>query len=66
MANWEQISGSWKEFKGSVQQRWGELTGDEVDEINGDRERLEGKLQQKYGKAKEDIRRDIDDWLNQL
>ena len=42
------------------------MTGDEVDEINGDRKRLEGKLQQKYGKAKDEIRGDIDDWLNRL
>lgn len=66
MSNWEQVSGSWKEFKGSVQQRWGELTGDEVDEINGDRERLEGKLQKKYGMAKDEARREIDDWIKDI
>ncbi|MBJ3762594.1 CsbD family protein [Maribius pontilimi] len=61
--NWDQIEGSWKEFKGRVQQKWGELTHDELDEAKGDRERLEGLIQKKYGVTKEDARRQIDEWM---
>jgi len=38
------------------------LTDNELDEINGNRERLEGKIQERYGIARDQVRRDIDDW----
>jgi uncharacterized protein YjbJ (UPF0337 family) len=34
---WNKIAGQWKQLKGDVQQRWGDLTNDEVDLIKGDR-----------------------------
>lgn len=27
--NYNQIQGKWKQFKGKVKEKWGELTGDE-------------------------------------
>lgn len=61
--NWEQIAGKWKQFKGGVQQKWGELTNDDLDEIQGRREILIGKIQERYGKTKEEAQREVDDWL---
>jgi uncharacterized protein YjbJ (UPF0337 family) len=31
--------------------------------INGRREQLEGKLQERYGYGKEQVRKEVDDWL---
>lgn len=62
--NWDQIEGKWKEFSGEVKAKWGELTDDEVAEINGDRQALEGKIQAKYGKTKEEAKAEVDDFLN--
>jgi uncharacterized protein YjbJ (UPF0337 family) len=31
--------------------------------INGRREELEGKIQQRYGVAKDEARKEIDDWF---
>ncbi|HEV1999864.1 MAG TPA: CsbD family protein, partial [Xanthobacteraceae bacterium] len=28
--NWDRIEGNWKEFKGKVQQHWGDLTNDDL------------------------------------
>lgn len=64
--NWDQIQGSWKEFKGNAQSKWGELTEDELDQIDGDREALEGKIQQKYGKTKEEAREEVNAFLSAL
>lgn len=61
--NWDQIAGKWKEFKGEAKAKWGALTDDELEQIDGDREKLEGRLQSKYGKTKEEIRKEVDDWL---
>ena len=64
--NWDQIKGKWVELKGSVKGKWGELTDDEIAEMQGDREKMSGKLQQKYGKTKEEINKEIDEWQRSL
>jgi uncharacterized protein YjbJ (UPF0337 family) len=52
--NWDQIKGKWHEIKGSVRAKWGELTDDGIEELDGNREKMVGKIQQKYGVAKEE------------
>jgi len=61
--NWDQVEGKWKEFSGKVQTQWGKLTADDLTAINGRREELEGKIQQRYGLAKDQARKEIDDWF---
>lgn len=61
--NWDVIQGKWKQVKGSVKEKWGELTDDELDQIDGNKDRLAGKLQEKYGWAKNDAEREIDDYF---
>ncbi|MEM1093734.1 MAG: CsbD family protein [Bacteroidota bacterium] len=56
----QQVSGSWKQFKGKVQEAWGVLTEDEIDEVEGQRDQLEGRLEEKTGETREAIRRRID------
>ncbi|MCB1310741.1 MAG: CsbD family protein [Sedimentitalea sp.] len=63
--NWDQVEGKWKEFKGKVQERWGELTDDELDQAKGNREQVEGLIQQKYGKTKEQAREELDRWMRE-
>ena len=64
--NWDQIAGNWKQFKGTVKEKWGKLTDDDLTAINGRRDQLEGKIQEHYGIAKEQVRKDVDDWLSLL
>jgi len=64
--NWDQVQGKWKEIKGNVQSKWGDLTDDEIDQMNGDRAALEGKIQQKYGRTKEEAKREVDDFMNSI
>ena len=60
--NWDQIAGKWNEMKGSVKERWGDLTDDELTKLGGKRDRLAGLIQQKYGLAKEEAERQINDF----
>ena len=60
------MEGNWKQFRGSVKEKWGNLTDDDLDVINGRREQLEGKIQERYGIAKDQARRDVDDWFKSL
>lgn len=64
--NWDQVEGKWKEMKGNVQAKWGDLTDDELQEVNGDRKALEGKIQYKYGKSKEQAKKEVDDFIDSL
>ena len=51
--NWDRIEGNWKQFKGQVKEKWGNLTDDDLDRVAGSREQLEGLIQQRYGIAKD-------------
>jgi uncharacterized protein YjbJ (UPF0337 family) len=58
--NEQQVKGQWKQFKGRIQEAWGDLTGDELDQYRGKRDQLEGYLQKKTGEKREKIRERID------
>lgn len=60
--NWDRIAGNWKQAKGKIKEKWGELTDDEIDVINGKREQLAGKIQEKYGVAKDEAERQLSDF----
>jgi uncharacterized protein YjbJ (UPF0337 family) len=62
--DWNRIEGNWKQAKGKVKEKWGQLTDDDLTQINGKRDQLEGKIQQRYGVAKDMVRKDVDDWLS--
>jgi uncharacterized protein YjbJ (UPF0337 family) len=61
--DWNRVEGNWKQVKGKIKEKWGNLTDDDLDKINGRRDQLEGKLQERYGLARDMVRRDVDDWL---
>jgi uncharacterized protein YjbJ (UPF0337 family) len=61
--DWNRIEGNWKQAKGTVKQKCGQLTDDDLTQINGKRDQLEGKIQQRYGLAKDMVRKDVDHWL---
>ena len=57
------LAGKWKEMKGSVKEKWGKLTDDELDQVSGRFEQLSGLIQQRYGYAKERAERELDQFL---
>jgi uncharacterized protein YjbJ (UPF0337 family) len=50
--------------KGKVKEKWGKLTEDDLTAINGRRDQLEGKIQERYGYAKDQARKEVDDWYS--
>src|SRR5215471_13964400 len=60
--DWNRVEGNWKQVKGKGKEKWGQLTDDDLDTVNGRREQLEGKIQQRYGLARDQVRKDVDDW----
>jgi uncharacterized protein YjbJ (UPF0337 family) len=64
--DWNRIEGNWKQFKGRAKEKWGRLTDDDLDVINGRREQLKGKIQERYGLAKDQAKKDVEAWFNSL
>ena len=63
---WDRVEGNWKQFMGLAKEKWGQLTDDELIAIDGRRDQLEGKIQERYGIGKDQVRKDVDDWLSLL
>lgn len=59
----ETLTGQWMQLRGDVQHKWGKLTNNDLDEIQGDMQKLLGKIQERYGHAKEHAQRELDDFL---
>ena len=62
--NWDRITGNWKQMKGSLKERWGKLTDDELDQLAGHRDKLLGKIQECYGCAKDEAEKQVREWEN--
>ena len=60
--NWDTIEGNWKQFRGKVKQKWGDLTDDDLDVSYGKRTELIGRLQERYGKTREEAEREVREW----
>ncbi len=60
--NADQMKGKWKQMKGSAKERWGKLTDDDLDVIDGQQEQLVGKIQERYGIAREAAQKQVDEW----
>lgn len=62
--NWDIIKGKWKQTMGSAKSKWGELTDDDLQQVEGDRDKLVGKVQEKYGLARNEAEKEVDDWAS--
>ena len=57
------FKGKWMQFKGQIKEKWGQLTDDDFDTAGGQRDQLVGRIQERYGLAKDQVRKDVDDWF---
>ena len=56
------LKGQWRELKGQVKRKWGKLTDDNVDRIDGSYEELLGMLQKHYGYSREEAEREVENF----
>jgi len=57
------FKGKWKQLRGQVQQKWGDLTNDDLDRIKGTQTEFEGLLQERYGYTKERAKQEVDNFF---
>lgn len=58
------IEGKFKEFKGELRKKWGQLTDDEVQKTKGNAEALSGLVQQKFGLTKEEATEQVGEFMS--
>lgn len=58
------MKGKWKQMRGQIQQKWGDLTNDDLDRIEGSQTELEGVLQERYGYTKERAKQEANEFFN--
>jgi uncharacterized protein YjbJ (UPF0337 family) len=58
--NWDRIEGNWKQYKGRAKQRWGKLTNDDLEVIDGNRIELEERLEETYGYDRDRAKKEVD------
>ena len=56
------LKGQWNQLKGRVKERWGELTNDDLDRIEGRRDQLVGAIQKQYGRARDEAETEVERW----
>ncbi|MBO9662882.1 CsbD family protein [Dokdonella sp.] len=57
--NKDRIQGQWKQLMGSLKEKWGKLTDDDLSVADGNSEYLVGKIQERYGIAKDEAERQV-------
>jgi uncharacterized protein YjbJ (UPF0337 family) len=57
------FKGKWKQLQGQIQQKWGDITNDDLDRMQGTQTEFEGLLQERYGYTKERAKQEVDNLL---
>lgn len=60
--NSDQVEGKWKQLKGTVKEKWGDLTDDDLKIIDGKKDVLVGKIQERYGITREEAQKQADEF----
>lgn len=62
--NQDILKGKWNQLKGNARKKWGKLTDDDMDRIQGNAEVMIGVLQERYGYGREQVEREINEFLS--
>jgi uncharacterized protein YjbJ (UPF0337 family) len=57
------LKGKWHQLKGEVKSRWGKLTDDDLDRVEGEAEKLVGRVQERYGYQRDEAKREVDEFI---
>jgi uncharacterized protein YjbJ (UPF0337 family) len=60
--NSDRMKGKWKQLKGAAKVRWGKLTDDDLEVIDGQQEQLIGTIQERYGIAQDAAQKQVEEW----
>ncbi|MGB7347217.1 MAG: CsbD family protein [Pirellulaceae bacterium] len=61
MVTKQELSGKWDSIVGSVKQKYGQITDDDLAQVEGDLNQLSGLIQQKAGQSREQVEAFLDE-----
>lgn len=64
--SWNKVQGTWEQVKGTLREKWGKLTDDDIAECKGSREVLIGKIMQREGLDRAVVERQVGEWQRTL
>jgi uncharacterized protein YjbJ (UPF0337 family) len=62
MLTMEELSGTWNDIKGRVKKEWGDISDNELKQVEGNADRLVGLIQKKTGAARTEIEKTLRSW----
>ncbi|WP_027672524.1 CsbD family protein [Rheinheimera baltica] len=51
--------GKWKQMTGAIKEKWGKLTDDDLEQVEGSIDRFCGKMQERYGMSREEAEKSL-------
>lgn len=60
--NEDRIKGQWKQLAGKLKAKWGKLTDDDLQVVEGNSEYLAGRIQERYGIAKDEAKKQVSEF----
>lgn len=61
MVNQQTLQGNWNEIKGQLRSKWGQLTGEDLQGVQGNFEQLVGLIQRKTGEARSTVEKYLEE-----
>jgi uncharacterized protein YjbJ (UPF0337 family) len=62
----EVLAAQWKQLRGEIRLRWGQLTDDDLDKVQGRWDMLVGLLQERYAYSKAKAEAELDAFLEKV
>ncbi len=59
-----ELKGNWNIIKGKLKQKWGNLTDDDLDYVEGQKDELVGRIQKRTGQSKEAVEKELNDFCD--
>lgn len=56
-----ELKGDWNIIKGKLKQKWGDLTDDDLDYVEGQKDELVGRIQKRTGQTREAVEKELND-----
>lgn len=66
MMTHEEIAGRWKELRGKIEKRWSQLSGNDLEGVDGDVDMLVGTIQRKTGQVRSAIEDELEKLMAEL
>jgi uncharacterized protein YjbJ (UPF0337 family) len=60
--NKEIFEGQWNELKGSIKEKWGKMTDDDLTSVEGKWDKMLGALEKSYGYKKDEAEKELSNW----